>query len=215
MRGFWHREERRGGRRLGARSPCHAARPSKLSHPLDMLAGMSLQTATARVPVQRALDEAMARNHGLLTRKEAIALGATEPMISGLLRRGIWIRVHNGVYRHVAAPRTPVQELKAAELAGGDGARASHRSATWTWSLLATSPDRPEISIPHGRRARLENVTVHRPVDLVGRPPVLRQGLWVTDPMRTVLDVAAVLPQHVTDLVVDRAIGKKLVTATG
>jgi len=33
--------------------------------------------------------------------------------------------------------------------------------------------------------------------------------------MRTVLDVAAVLPQHVTDLVVDRAIGKKLVTATG
>lgn len=176
---------------------------------------MSLHIATARVPVRRALDHAMAGNDGLLSRKEALALGATIPMIKGLVRRGAWLVAYDGVYRSASAPRTPVQHVKAALLAAGDGAMVSHLSATWIWALLASPPAQPHVSVPQPRRVRLPGVAIHRPRDMIGRRPVLRNGLWVTDPMRTILDSAGVLPDHLVDLIVDRAIAKKLVTANG
>src|SRR4051812_8687111 len=116
---------------------------------------MSLQPATARVPVRRALDEAMARNLGLITRREALRIGATVEEIRGLVRRGEWIVEYDGVYRSASAPRTALQRLKAAELAGGEGTQTSHRCACFAWELLASPPSRPEISVPRTRRPRL------------------------------------------------------------
>ena len=123
--------------------------------------------------------------------------------------------MHVGVYRHASAPVTPEQELLAAVLAGGDHAVGSHRSAAWLWKLLAAPAELPEISVARRSSGRLRSVLVHHPTDLIGRQPVLRDGIWVTDPLRTVLDVAGVVPPHVADLVVDRGIGQRLFTVEG
>ena len=180
-----------------------------------MLVAMDLRSSTARVPALRALHHVMAKQLGLITHAQAIEVGATDAFIHRRLATGDWIAVHEGVYRHTSAPTSPEQLLLAAVLAGGEQAVASHRSSAWLWGLLAVPPDQPEISVPRRRSARLGDVVVHHPTDLIGRRASLRRGVWTTDPMRTAMDVAGVVPPHVADLVVDRGIANRLFTAAG
>src|SRR4051794_30040297 len=180
-----------------------------------MLSAMDLRSTTARVPASRALHRYMARQRGLITHAQAILAGASDAFIHRRLASGEWIAVHVGVYRHASVPVTAEQEVLAAILAGGEHAVASHRTAAWLWKLLAAPYEIPEISVARRTSGRLRSVLAHHPTDLVGRQIVLRNGIWVTDPMRTALDVAGVVPLHVAHLVVDRGIGNRLFTVEG
>ena len=85
----------------------------------------------------------------------------------------------------------------AAVLAAGPGAALSHRSAAELWGMRNGSRTRVEVNVPRHRRstARLHVHCVAMQPDEVTE----HDGITVTTPARTLLDLAAVVPrQHLT-----------------
>ena len=130
------------------------------------------------------------QQQGLISVRQAIALGWSEKAIRTQVDKGAWQRARRGVYVIGAAPQTWEQEVRSACLAAGEDATASHRSAARLWDLVERS-GRIEVQLQDHRRVRLPGVTVHRsilvaPQDIV-RPPgeVPRTSL-----ARTIVDLA-------------------------
>ncbi len=158
------------------------------------------------------------RDHfSVISLDEAFALGATKEIIRYKVDSGEWERLHRGVYRDTAAPQTPEQALRAAWLALQGAGVVSHASAGWLWRLLPESPARPELSIQTSNGRRLHGVTLHRFADLDWAQAVTRAGILVTNPLRTIVDMAGSPTLSPTDLTdaIDVALSKRLVTVAG
>jgi hypothetical protein len=175
-----------------------------LSHPRGELS----------VVLHRALAAIAQRQLGLITHSHARQLLSQEA-IDGLVRTGRWERVHRGVYRIAGYPVTYEQRVLAACLAAGPHAVASHRSAAWIWGLLDEEPDVVEIAVPRSLDHRLRGVVVHRATDLLDEDITLRGAIPCTNPMRTLVDLAAVAPVGLTARALDRARHEGLVTLAG
>lgn len=154
----------------------------------------------------------LSRHHGVLTLEEARRLGISEGVVAGLVRRGRLERRHAGVYVERPPREAPFRvEAAAALAAAGPHGALSHRSAAWGWGLLSTTPARPELLVPYGSGSGFKDVIVHR-----SRPPFRSQskdGLRLTEPARTVLDIAATSPNLLT-AVVDKAVAERIVRLT-
>ena len=135
-------------------------------------------------------DRVFHHQHSVAARSQLRAAGMTDRQIARRVQRGLYRQVHGGVYRLATAPFTDHARLMAAVLAAGPDSLASHRAAGWLWGLT----ERPwvEVSIPNGRKCTAANVLIHR-VRLPGTPS-LRHGIPTTNPLRTLFDLAAVLP---------------------
>lgn len=97
----------------------------------------------------------MSRQHGLITRAQALSGGVSPAVLEGWLRRGVLERVARGVYRLPAVVVSPEQGLLAAVLRCGDGARAGGHSSGWLHRLEGLDmPGYPDIVIPRGRHVR-------------------------------------------------------------
>jgi len=156
---------------------------------------------------------AFLRTHdGLIARKDALSLGLSAAQIHGYLKRGIWERIHREVYRATSAPRTDRQLLRAACLAAGDGATASHESAAWLLGLLERAPGCPEITVTSAWAPRLQRVRVHRSIDLDRSCRTLRSGIPTTTPVRTLVDLGSDVPAATLTEVLDRGLALRLVT---
>jgi hypothetical protein len=149
---------------------------------------------------------------GLITRSQAVRLGFSERQIDWLLHRGVWERLHSQVYRSAATPRSPLQLLYGACLATGDGAVGSHRSAAWLWDLVDRPPAVPEVSVPRNRNPSIDHVVVHRSSDLGlgGARTRLLKGIPTTDPLRTLVDLAATARREELTTAIDRALARRL-----
>jgi hypothetical protein len=98
-------------------------------------------------------------------------------------------------------------DARAALAAGGSLAALSHRSAAWHWGWLEGPPWPVEVLLPFGGSSRLERVKVHR--SRVPYPTRAKDGLRVTDPIRTLIDVAACSPTMLSGAT-DRAVASGL-----
>jgi hypothetical protein len=158
------------------------------------------------------IDQLMQSQDALIGRDQALALGLTVAQVHGLLKKETWQRFHQDVYGATAAPRTDRQTLRAACMAAGRGAVASHRSAAWLWDLLDRAPARPEITVPTVWAPRLKGVNIHRSGDLDCARTVSRRGIPVTDAARTIVDLGAVMTRPALSDVLDRGLARRLVT---
>jgi len=70
---------------------------------------------------------------------------------------------------------------------------ASHRSAGRIWGLLDPG-DLVEITVPGQRAPKPKRTIVHRSADLAVEHTTVRRRIPVTNPLRTMVDLAAVLP---------------------
>jgi very-short-patch-repair endonuclease len=78
----------------------------------------------------------------------------------------------------------------AAVLACGDGAALSHRSAAALWRFLPSSHPATDVTVPGwGGRRRHKGIRLHRSASLTPRMTTLRDGIPVTTPARTLLDL--------------------------
>ena len=100
----------------------------------------------------------MRRQHGLITRAQALTAGMTRGQIERSLGTGRWVREARGVYRHAAAPPTPLSKLLAACMVH-DGL-ASHRSAAALHGIDGFTLGRIELSVPRGRKRAMKGVTL-------------------------------------------------------
>ena len=150
--------------------------------------------------------------HGLVTLGQLHELGVSDDTVQRWLAVGRLEAVQAGVYRLAGSPRTWEQAMLAAVLAGGSGAVASHRAAGHLWALVVGSPPSPEITVARARRPRLVSAVVHQSRDLSLSEHSRRRGIPVTNPLRTLVDLGAVLPSPAVEDALDRALVARLVT---
>lgn len=131
--------------------------------------------------------------YGLFTLHQAVAAGLNRTTVYRRAAAGRYEILHPGVFAIAGLPESWERSVLAACLAAGTGAVASHRTAARVWHLVDKSEDVVEITVPRNRRARLKKVTVHRFADLVPAHTTVRRRIPVTNPLRTMVDLAAVL----------------------
>ncbi|MGI9022004.1 MAG: type IV toxin-antitoxin system AbiEi family antitoxin domain-containing protein [Acidimicrobiales bacterium] len=148
----------------------------------------------------------------LFTLEQARAAGYSPRQVQYRRETGEWDQVHPSVYCVAGVPDSWERRLLAASLAAGPGAVASHRAAARVWGVVEADCPTVELSVPPGRTHRLEGVVVHRSTDLLPFHVVRKDGLAVTTPARTILDLGSVRGAKAVERALDLALSRRLVT---
>ena len=162
-----------------------------------------------------ALAALAAPQYGLFTGEQFLQVGLARSTLYRWLSDGRLITLHPGVHAVAGAPATWERAVKAATLAAGPGAVASHRSGSRLWQLTDDSDDVVEITVPRSQRPRLTKVIVHRSGDLVAGHCTEHRRIPVTKPARVIVDLGAVLPADRVEDVLDRALTRHLISIAG
>lgn len=149
-----------------------------------------------------------ARQHGVVTRAQLVEVGLTPDAIDGRVRSKRLRPLHRGVYvpGSLVGPLLPPRAREmAAVLACGPGATVSHGSAASLWSI---TPERGDglpvhVTVP-GDRTR-PGIRVHRVRTLAAEETAVLDGIPVTTPARTLLDLAAHLRARDLEQAIARA----------
>jgi hypothetical protein len=154
-----------------------------------------------------------ARQHGVATLSQLQEAGLTERMIEGRVARGLLSRVHRGVYR-VGPLEPPRARAMAAVLACGSGARASHRTAASVWEIGPSTPrGQPvEVKVPGRRVVRRPGILTYRASPAEAQKVATVDGIPVTTPLDTLLDLSRVVPNGELEKCVALALRLRLVT---
>lgn len=134
------------------------------------------------------------RQRGVVSRAQLIAAGVSRHAIDRRLRSGSLHLLHRGVYAVGHTALHPHAPLVAALLAVGAGAAFSHLTAAVLWELLR--PERGPVHLIRAgsRPTARPGIALHR-ADLPATDRRRRDGLPVTSPQRTLLDLAATEPE--------------------
>ena len=143
------------------------------------------------------------RQHGVVARRQLVALGLSRREIERRIEQGRLHLLHAGVYAVGHRVLSPHGRWMAAVLAAGPDAVLSHRSAAALWGLRATSRTRIEVTAPRDLRPR-KGLHPHCAV-LPDDERTIHQGIPVTTPARTLLDLAGVLERQALDRALDEA----------
>jgi hypothetical protein len=139
--------------------------------------------------IDRKLAAIAATQHSLVTLQDVVNAGGDKKYAARRAAAGRWEHVFETVYRIAGVAWTYEAKVLALVLAAGEGAVASHFCAMRLLGLgFRHAP--PEISIPRGRNHRPDGYLVHTSTDLDRCNVVRRHGIPITDPARTLLDVA-------------------------
>jgi putative AbiEi antitoxin of type IV toxin-antitoxin system/uncharacterized protein DUF559 len=169
-----------------------------------------LGALSSQESIDRRVERFAGSRYGVITRAEAIAMGAGRRVIGGRISSGRWEVIHPGVYRLAGVPRSWRQELVAACLACGENAAASHRSAGALEVLPGLAPGPVELTVPRGRRVDRPGLLVHQTVKLDAVDVTTIDGIPVTTPTRTIIDLAAILEANHLEEVLDDALRRRL-----
>lgn len=132
----------------------------------------------------------MERQHGTIARRQLLELRLSPRQIERRIASG---RLHP-VWRGVYAVGRPLLDRRgrwmAAVLACGRGAALSHGSAAALWGFGAEQGGVIDVSVPSGRRGRQAGIRVHRRTETLLEEVCDRDGIPVTAPVRTLIDLA-------------------------
>ncbi len=166
---------------------------------------------------RRATDHDIAalavRQGGVVSRAQLIGLGLTRAAIDQRVRRGRLHLLHRGAYA-VGHPLVGRRGRWFAVLLACEGSVLSHRSAAAAWDLRPTPGGRVEVTVSGsgGRRSR-PGLCVHR-CRLGAGEVTHHEALAITEPARTLLDLAALLAAPALEQAVVRAETLRLLDLT-
>ncbi|HEX4669952.1 MAG TPA: type IV toxin-antitoxin system AbiEi family antitoxin domain-containing protein [Solirubrobacterales bacterium] len=128
--------------------------------------------------------------YGVVSFRQLRELGFSKGAIGRAHQAERLHQLHHGVYAvgHIAL--SDHGRCMAAILACGRRAVLSHESAAWLWGFFPTCPVKPEVSVPNAGRPRA-GVRAHRVVPFSLGEVGSQEGIPVTSPARTLLDLAA------------------------
>lgn len=137
----------------------------------------------------RELWRLIRRQHGVIARGQLLALGFNSDAIAHRIQVGRLHPLWRGVYA-VGRPEVSRRgRLMAAVLRCGPAALVSHKSAASLWGLLAWQ-DGIDVVVPCREPRHPRGIRVHRRLDLGAQHKRWIDGLPVTDPISTLVDVA-------------------------
>lgn len=160
----------------------------------------------AHPPFEKRLTALLRRQHGVVARGQLRALGLTDSQIKRRVSSGVLLRVDRGVYAAGHDRLTERGRWMAGVLGSGKGAALSHRSAGALWRLFTRSMPFTDVTVPRatnrrGRRGVVVHLASHLPLQDVAR----KDGIPVTKPARTLLDLAEVLNRRALERALDEA----------
>ena len=98
--------------------------------------------------------EIMARQDGVIARRQVLHAGGTAGQIRQRLESGHWLVTHPGVYRSVEHQFSPAARVRAAGLWGGKNAFLYGAAAAWWWGLPTKDPGTVAVVIPLNEHRR-------------------------------------------------------------
>jgi very-short-patch-repair endonuclease len=139
-----------------------------------------------------------ARQHGVVKWDQLVAAGLTKDAIAHRVKQRRLQRYHRGVYLVASLP-APLTPQMAAVLACGDTAVLSHHAAAALWGIRRPQDGPIDVTVLRGSARARRGVRVHRTRRLDKRDRTKREGIPVTSPARTVLDLAPLLTRSHLD----------------
>jgi very-short-patch-repair endonuclease len=130
------------------------------------------------------------RQHGVVARRDLLALGFDPDAIKHRIATGRLHLVRRGVYAVGRRELSSEGRWMAALLASGDDAVLSHGSAAELWGI-GVEGRLIEVTVRHRTWSRLRDVKGRARPSLPDGDVTVFRGIPVTSPMRTVLDQAA------------------------
>jgi very-short-patch-repair endonuclease len=134
-----------------------------------------------------------ANQHGVVAVAQLERLGTSRQSLTRLVKAGRLHRIHRGVYAVGHRGLSEKGSWMAAVLACGPKAVLSHTSAAALWQL------RPQRGVTHvtvsGSGRCRQGIRVHRSGTLTPGAVTRKDGIPVTSPSRTLIDLRRLLPQ--------------------
>jgi len=150
-----------------------------------------------KVPNHDAIYETAASQGGYFTLDQARACGLDRYLVRHHAQTGKFRRVWRGVYRITQFPLSPHDEIIAARMVvGPEKATVSHETALQIYDLSDVVPRKIHITVPRGSRAGSARTPSPIQIHTTSAPflpgeVVVREGMRVTSPARTIVDAAA------------------------
>ena len=140
---------------------------------------------------------------GVVSRRQLHGLGIRDNWIDRRVAMGWLVRVFRGVHAVGHPPRTRRGWHVAALLAGGERSVLSHTSAA-SVHLMIGAPGQLHLSVPRSAHG-IEGIRIHRPRTLRPDDIVIVNGLRVTSPARTLIDLADFRKRRLLEQAIDQA----------
>jgi very-short-patch-repair endonuclease len=152
----------------------------------------------------RAVAALARRQHGVLALAQLVGAGLGRRAVARLVAKGWLTPLHRGVYQVGPVAGRWGREM-AAVLAYGPSALLSHHSAAAVWGISAPNPGSVDVIVPATARRSRPGIRVHRTNRTHSLNAAVKDGLPLTNPARTLLDLAPLLPQHDLDRATEQA----------
>jgi hypothetical protein len=149
---------------------------------------------------------------GLLTRAQLEAAGLDKAARGRRVKSGLLVPVFPGVFRIAAVPESWMQWVRATWLWLRARGALSHLTAASLMRLVEDQPFPIEVSSTiRSLKSPSDRITVHRVGELDSRDLRWLKDMRVTNPLRTVFDLAGSLKPERLELVLDEARRRRLV----
>lgn len=145
-----------------------------------------------------------ARQHGVIARTQLLDAGLSESAIRHRLRKGRLHLILPGVYAVGRAQLGRRGRLLAAVLSCGRGAVLSHASAGALWGICAAAAA-IEVTLPAERHVERPGVRVHRTAHMPDGDLTVHDGIPLTAPVRTLIDLGQRLSRAELEAAVNAA----------
>ncbi len=145
------------------------------------------------------------RQHGVVARRQLVALGLSGQAIQHRLDTGRLHRIERGIYAVGRPGLTRRGKWMAAVLGCGSRAVLSYGSAAALWGIGAERGGPVDVTIPLASPRRHPGVLVHRRPSLRSRDVTSHDGIPVTTPVRTLIDLATRLDSRALERAINEA----------
>lgn len=166
-------------------------------------------------PDLRGLEADAYQQNGFFNARQAREHAVSRQLLDHHVRKGRFERVRRGLYRIQGYPSVEHDEMREKWLAiGAAPAILSHESALALLDLSDNIPDAVHLLVPRRSRGLRQppGVVIHTRPDDEDVGTVWREGLPLTTPARTLVDVADVLQPEQAAMAVAQALRRGLVT---
>lgn len=171
-----------------------------------------------QTPDAVALNRVSYGQDGYFTVRQAREAGFSPQLLAHHVRSGRYEHIRRGLYRLRGYPGSSHEEVRAKWLAvGAERAVVSHESALELHGLSDVLPNTVHLLVDRGDRGirRLQGVTLHTTTKALKSSEVVsRDGIRLTDPVRSILDAAAAgtAPEQI-EMAVLQALNEGLMTS--
>ena len=151
------------------------------------------------------------RQHWVISREQLLELGFTPSAIRHRIAKGRLHPIHRGVYAVGRCGLTREGYWMAAALRCGDDAYLSHMPGAAHWGMCRPPQGRIDISVRVAVVRTPPGIRVHRRRSLTDADVTVHEGIPITTPARTLIDLATILPAHRLEAAVNEADALELI----